>query len=104
MNPIDIICEGPAKSLLDSKSYWRDKFAGYGLTLSWYSLRSPPKPCYSLTQHFRYLTLHGNAYSITNLDCPAMHLQRQQQHTVDWRTRLDFILLGYEISKTTSGA
>jgi hypothetical protein len=87
-----------------TQSYWGDEFAGSGLASSWYNLRTPLKPCYSLTQLTGYLTLSDNAYSITDFDYPAMLPEKQQQHTVDWRTRLDFILLGYAISRTTSDA
>lgn len=88
--PIEIICDGPGKFLLDPESYWRDEFAEPELALNWYNLRTPLKPCYSLTQYPGHLTLHGNAYNITDFECPAMLLQKQKQHSVDWRTQLEF--------------
>lgn len=88
--PIELVCDGPGAYMLDGDSHWHDGFANAELALSWYNLRTPLKPCYSLTQRLGYLTLHGNAYSITDFECPAMLLQKQKQHSVDWRTRLEF--------------
>ncbi|GAB7329980.1 hypothetical protein MBLNU13_g01676t1 [Cladosporium sp. NU13] len=88
--PIEIICDGPGKFLQDPDSHWCDEFAESEMALSWYNLRTPLKPCYSLTQHPGLLTLHGNAYHIADFECPAMLLQKQKQHSVDWRTQLEF--------------
>lgn len=88
--PIELICEGPGKSLLDTESHWRDDFANSKLDLSWYNLRTPLKPCYSLTQRPGSLVVCGNSYQITAYECPAMLLQKQKKHSVDWRTRVEF--------------
>lgn len=88
---------------------WRDTFAGSKsfntghhihhdaladdtlletLGINWYHLRVPVKPHHSL-QPGR-LTLHGNAFTIADTDCPAMLLVKQTELSGTWSTQLDF--------------
>ncbi|KAH0339783.1 Arabinanase/levansucrase/invertase, partial [Aureobasidium melanogenum] len=88
--PIILTCEGPGLPLLDPPSSWRDDFDDLELHISWYALRTPLKAFHDLRSSPGQLALFGNAYQITDFECPAMLLRKQQQHSVKWRTRLMF--------------
>ncbi|KAL4811963.1 glycosyl hydrolase [Aspergillus spinulosporus] len=80
----------PGDTCQHLRTSWRDDFCAPDLQLSWYHLRTPLKREYSLVDNPGALSLYGNAYRISDSECPSMLLQKQPTVSVDWRVGLRF--------------
>lgn len=65
---------------------WADTSAS--LDRGWYHLRTPLKPCHTLTSGT--LTLHGNAQTLDNIDSPAALFRKQKHYAGIWSAVLTF--------------
>ena len=61
-----------------------------GLSLGWYRLRTPVKCDHSLTERPGWLALRGNAWTLRDLEAPALLLRKQYCPMGTWSTLIDF--------------
>lgn len=89
---VELLTRADGMRVIEEVRSWRDDFDTDGpeLSLGWYHLRTPLKQQYSLSKRNGYLSLYGNAYTLWDSESPCMVLQKQQRHSVNWRTQLEF--------------
>jgi alpha-N-arabinofuranosidase len=68
----------------------RDNFDGPRLGLDWNTLRNAPEGAWSLAQHPGWLTLLGNAATLSDVSAPAFVGRRQEHWDVSVATLMEF--------------
>ncbi|KAJ9116512.1 hypothetical protein QFC24_006745 [Naganishia onofrii] len=91
---VELIGQAEGLDLIEEPKEWNADFSASGreadLPLGWYSLRTPMKKCYSLTERPGHLTIYGAAYTLNDDESPSLLLQRQTLLSMDWTTELQF--------------
>ena len=72
------------------KEYYNDFSASHTLDNTFYFLRTPYKPFYSLTSRHGYLRINANSYALGDRDNPAVLLHKQTSYEETFEVLLEF--------------